>query len=154
LNAAALLAHVRKLGARAEAKGDRLRVVAPSGAIDGVLRKELAARKTELLELLRPPSPRYERLRAGEDARADELLERLLGDSSVLLAVLHSRSLDSDLVLARDYGALSALTKGDHGMPVLFFADCEKLSGALADLRRELGPKVTLVELRPAAVVQ
>lgn len=95
-------------------------------------------------------------VRAGGDRTRGELFERLLADATIPLAVFHSRRLRRDFVLARDAQALDALTEPDRRLPVLTFADCEKLAGLSArdlapilDVRAEFGPAAELVAVRP-----
>ena len=82
------------------------------------------------------------------------LLELFLADSTLPAAVFHSHALDRDFILARDEAALEALIEADHALPVLFFAEAEKLRrlgltglGALLDFRAEFGPGVRLVKV-------
>jgi len=141
VTAATVLARVESLGAKVEAQGDRLRIVAPRGALCERDLTALASTKTEVLELLR-----------------DRAVTRFLTDASIPLAVFRSRALGRDFVLARDPSALAALTDADRGLPVLTFGDCEHLAGlspaelgAVLDAKRLLGPEVTLSEVRPEA---
>ena len=140
MTAASVLARVESLGATVEVRGDKLRVVAPRGALHESDLSALATSKTEVLALLR--------------GRA---LDRFLGDASIPLAVFRSRALGRDFAIARDSAALAALTEADQGLPVLTFADCDLLAGlapselgAVLDAKRLLGPEVTLREVRPA----
>jgi hypothetical protein len=134
-----VLARVESLGATVEVLGDKLRVVSPRGALLQGDLSALAASKTEVLALLR-----------------DRGLDRFLADSSIPLAVFRSRTLGRDFVLARDAAALAALTERDRGLPVLTFADCDKLAGVslsalrmVLDVRAEFGPSASLEVVRP-----
>jgi len=103
-----------------------------------------------------PGDNRFATLRPGKDGSAADLVERFLADASVRLAILHSRRLGQDFVLARDEKALESLTEADHALPVLFFADCGKHAGLDAtdlskifEVRQTFGPSVSLsVEAR------
>jgi hypothetical protein len=152
-----MLARLEALGARVEVQGDRLRVVAPRGALAPADLEMLRARKQEVLESLRLAGDRFATLRAGQGGSTAELLGRFLADASIPLAVFHSRALGRDFILARDSAALAALTEADRRLPVLTFSECEHLAGlsvpelgALLDAKRLLGSEVTLREVRPA----
>jgi hypothetical protein len=154
-SAESLVADLHRRGVEFRADGDLIRWRAPRGVLGSRELDELAARKPELLELLRAPEGRRTTtLRPHRDSTAAEPFDRFLADASVLVAVFHSRALDRDFIVAQHRGTLSALTEPDHGLQVLYFADCQSLGGALLDSRAELGLEVALVELRPAAAVQ
>ncbi len=149
MSARALLARLTAAGVELAAEGDRLRYRGPAAALPPEILGELRERKPELLELLRPPAGRT--LRAGVDGDPGELLARFLEDSSLPLAVFHSRALGRDFVLARDAEALAALTEAERGLPVLYFADCQKAAAlgleglrTLLDTRAVFGPEVAL----------
>ncbi len=83
--------------------------------------------------------------------RIPDSIDDFLSDASIPFAVLTSRELGRDFVLARDEAALGALTGDDRKLPVLYFADCTEarvlgLVGlrALLDAREVLGPAVRL----------
>lgn len=139
MSAAQVLARIEALGARADVKGGRLRVVAPRGALCEGDRAELSLRKVEILELVR-----------------SRLFDGFLADCSIPFAVFHSHALERDFVLARDASALEALGEPERRLPVLTFADCEKLAGLGAtdlalvlNVREAFGPAAELHAVRP-----
>jgi len=143
MRAARVLARVESLGARIEARGDRLRVVAPRGVLGEDDFAELERSKPELLALLRGRTPRVD-------------FDAFLADASIPLAVMHSRALGREFILARDAHALETLSESDRRLPVLTFADCEKLAvlgpadlAAVLNVREALGPSAELHAVRP-----
>ena len=66
-------------------------------------------------------------------------------------AIVHSKALSRDFILARDESALEALTEADQALPVLFFGDCAELAklgldglAAVLNVREVFGPSATL----------
>jgi hypothetical protein len=136
-----LVARLEARGAKLDAWGDQLRVVAPQGAVTESDLAELRRWKPEVLGRLK--------------ALAAERRDRFLANGSIPVAIFHSQRLGRDFVLARDAIALEALTERDQLLPVLTFADCEKLAGleaadlsAILDVRQALGPNAELVAVR------
>jgi hypothetical protein len=133
---AAVLAKLHARGAKVEVQGHRLRVVAPAGAVTEADLNELRRWKPQILERLK--------------------IDCFLDDASIPIALFHSRRLGRNFVLARDEKALEALTEAGRALPVLFFSDCEKLSGLgpadlakILDIRQVFGPSASLaVEAR------
>jgi hypothetical protein len=147
-----LLESFRCRGIDVFADGGALRWRAPRGVVTPLDLEALRARKREVLEVLRS---------AGDDrllsAHAPTTpLDRFLGDASIPLAILHSRRLGRDFVLARDEKALEVSAEADRTLPVLFFSDCEKLGGLgaadlakILDVREVFGPSASFtVEAR------
>lgn len=148
MSAARVLARIEALGARIDVHGDRLRVVAPRGALGEQDLEALAAQKAELLGLLRNQDRRSRASRA----RCDRFLE----GCSIPFAVFHSRALGRDFVIARDGAALEEISEADRRLPVLTFADCEMLAGLEAhdlaeilDVRAAFGPSAEILAVRP-----
>jgi hypothetical protein len=89
-----------------------------------------------------------------EVSSCEDFLDRFLADTSISLAVFHSRRLGCGFVLARGPAALERLADRQK-LPVLYFEDCEKLAGqalgairASLELRAEFGPSVELSAVR------
>jgi hypothetical protein len=154
-SAQGLLAHLRRRGIEVFADGAALRWRAPRGVVTPTDLEALRARKREVLEVLRSAGDDQLRLRLVPEPAATPL-DRFLTDASVPVAIFHSRRLGRAFVLARDEKALGVLTEADRALPVLFFADCETLSGLgpadlakILDARQVFGPSASLaVEAR------
>jgi len=139
MSAARVLARIEALGARIDVHRGRLRVVAPRGVLGEQDLEALATQKAELLALFRNQASLTRSARAR--------LDRFLEDCSIPFAVLHSRALGRDFLLARDGAALEDLAEAAGRLPVLTFADCEMLAGL--EVREAFGPSAEILAVRP-----
>lgn len=141
MNAAELLECARARGVDLYLRDTvELRYRAARGALGPDLRAELTARREELVPLV----------------AARSHLDRFLADTSISLAIFESRALGRCFVVARRMDVLEGLDEAERRLPVLTFADCEKLAGlgpadlsAILDVREEFGPSAELVAVGP-----
>ncbi|MFI5364357.1 MAG: hypothetical protein ACHQ4J_01915 [Candidatus Binatia bacterium] len=114
----ALLTELRHLGARLQAKGDRLVIDAPKGALTPELRRTLSARKPELLRLV----------------GTHQSEEGDLTSGSVTGVLIRSAVLDGALLwLVADDDTLAEhpdILRSGHA--VFFFDEVERLRGKTA----------------------
>jgi len=104
----------------------------------------------------------YEKYGSDSDTTPDrhpshsaDLLDGILGSGSVPVAIFHSRALGRDFALASDIPALESMGESDRRVPLLTYAECEKLAGlsaadlnAVLDVREIFGPTAQIVAAR------